>query len=83
MTKKEMKSKFSKRIVVLVILLNAAFASAVLYVFLRTGGEPTALVTAWFAFTTGELLAMANIKNKKSKTEKTESACGADWSERV
>ena len=76
-----MKSKFSKRIVVLVILLNAVFASAVLCAFWHTGGEPTALVTAWFAFTTGELLAMANIK--KNKTSKTDSAQSADWSERV
>ena len=77
-----MKSKFSKLIVVLVILLNAVFASAVLCVFWHTGGEPTALVTAWFAFTTGELLAMANIKNKKNKTD-ADSAKSADWSERV
>ena len=76
-----MKSKFSKRIVVLVILLNAVFASAVLCVFWHTGGEPTALVTAWFAFTTGELLAMANIK--KHKNAKAESAKSADWSEKV
>ena len=46
----------------LVILLNVSFAAAVLYVFLRTGTEPTALVVAWFAFTTGELWLLAKIK---------------------
>ena len=54
--------RFSKTIVALVILLNVSFAAAVLYVFLRTGTEPTALVVAWFAFTTGELWLLAKIK---------------------
>lgn len=36
-----------------------------LYVFLRIGSEPSTLVTAWFAFTTGELMALAAIKRKE------------------
>jgi hypothetical protein len=47
--------KFSKLIVALVILLNAAFTVAVLFIFYRVGTEPTALIAAWFGFTTGEL----------------------------
>ena len=62
-----MKSKFSKFIVSLVIILNTAFTSAVLYVFMKVGSEPTALVAAWFAFTTGELWFLANIKKAKEK----------------
>lgn len=54
--------RFSKAIVALVIFLNVSFAAAVLFVFLRIGSEPTALVAAWFAFTTGELWLLAKIK---------------------
>ncbi len=61
--------KFSKLIVTLVILLNVAFAASVLYVFLRVGSEPTALIAAWFAFTTGELWLLAGIKKKEVKEE--------------
>lgn len=57
--------RFSKWIVAAVIALNAIFAAAVLYVFMRVGSEPATLVGAWFAFTTGELWALANIKKKK------------------
>ncbi|MGB9780605.1 hypothetical protein [Caldanaerobacter sp.] len=54
--------KYSKFIVALVILLNTLFTAAVLYVFLRVGTEPTTLIGAWFAFTTGELWMLATIK---------------------
>ena len=57
--------KYSKFIVALVIVLNVVFAAAVLCAFVKTGAEPTALITAWFAFTTGELLALAGIKLKE------------------
>lgn len=57
--------RFSKWIVAAVIAMNAAFAAAVLYVFLRVGSEPATLVGAWFAFTTGELWALAAIKRKE------------------
>lgn len=57
--------RFSKWVVAAVIALNAAFAAAVLYVFLRVGSEPSTLVGAWFAFTTGELLALAGVKRKE------------------
>ncbi len=57
--------KFSKFIVALVILLNAAFTVAVLYIFYRVGTEPTTLIGAWFSFTTIELWALAGIKKKE------------------
>lgn len=59
------KGRFSNVIVSLVILLNVAFAAAVLYVFLQTGSEPMTLVGCWFAFTTGELWLLATIKKRK------------------
>jgi hypothetical protein len=60
--------KFSKAIVSLVILLNAAFTVAVLYIFYRVGMEPTTLIGAWFGFTTVELWALAGIKKREIET---------------
>ena len=57
--------KFSKAIVSLVILLNAAFTVAVLFIFYKVGTEPTTLIGAWFSFTTIELWALAGIKKKE------------------
>jgi hypothetical protein len=59
--------KYSKKIVTAVIILNVLFAAAVLYVFLKTSAEPTVLVTAWFAFTTGELWLLSGIKKAEIK----------------
>ena len=57
--------KFSKLIVALVILLNAAFTVAVLFIFYKVGTEPTTLIGAWFGFTTIELWALAGIKKRE------------------
>lgn len=62
-----MKNKYSKAIVAAVILLNTGFTAAVLYVFRRVGTEPTALIAAWFGFTTGELWLLAGIRKAKEK----------------
>jgi len=67
--KKKKKQRFSKFIVALVVLMNIIFTVAVLYVFLKTGSEPVALVGAWFAFTTGELWMLSSIKKIKVKKE--------------
>ena len=61
------KTQFSKAIVTAVVLFNVGFTVAVLYVFLRTGSEPTALIAAWFAFTTAELWSLASITKKKEE----------------
>jgi len=61
--------QYSKVIVALVILLNTGFAGAVLYTFLRVGSEPTALVAAWFAFTTGELWLLSGITREKVRRD--------------
>ena len=57
--------KFSKTIVGLIIAANIVFTIAVLVIFVRVGSEPSALIVAWFAFTTGELWFLAGIKKKK------------------
>ncbi len=55
-----------------VVALNTVFASAVLYVFKETGSEPSTLIAAWFAFTTGELWLLKDIKKTKVKKRKGE-----------
>lgn len=60
---------FSKLIVLAVVILNVIFTAAVLYVFLKVGSEPTILVGAWFAFTTGELWLLSKIKRDEIKKE--------------
>lgn len=64
--------KYSKLIVASIIIMNAMFAVAILYVFLKTSAEPTVLVGAWFAWTTGELWALSKIKCNEKKGEKNE-----------
>jgi len=63
------KGKFSKVIVALIIIMNVTFTAVVLYIFHQTGYEPTALIGAWFAFTTGELFFLADIKKKEDLRE--------------
>lgn len=69
---KKRQGRFSKRIVSLVILLNIIFTAAVLYIFLKVGNEPMALIGAWFTFTTGELWMLSSIKKKEVKEENDE-----------
>lgn len=57
--------KFSKWIVALVIILNAAFTVAVLFIFYKVNTEPTTLIGCWFGFTTVELWALAGIKKRE------------------
>lgn len=61
------KSSFSKFWVSLIVALNVMFAAAIIVTFWHTGTEPSSLVVAWFAFTTGELWMLAGIKKKKIK----------------
>ena len=58
------KKKFSKRIVVLVILLNIIFTVAVFVAAFFNAIIPDSLIMAWFAFTTTELVALAGIRIK-------------------
>ena len=58
---------FSKAIIGLIIAANIIFTIAVLSIFVRVGSEPSALIVAWFAFTTGELWILSGIKKAKIK----------------
>ena len=61
------KKDFSKKVVALVLALNILFTAAILYVFVRVGSEPTALIGCFFAFTTGGLWMLSSIKKAKIK----------------
>ena len=61
--------KFSKFIVVMVIFLNIVFAGIVFYLIWHGRQEPAALIVAWFAFTTGELWALAVVTKEEKKRE--------------
>lgn len=63
------KGNFSKKIVILVILMNILFTLAIMYLFLRTGNEPMTLVGAWFSFTTVELFSLSKIKRAEIKED--------------
>ena len=59
--------RFSKAVVVVIILLNVVFTAGVLAVFWHTMSEPPVLVASWFAFTTGDLSLCAMLKSSKEK----------------
>ncbi len=61
------KGFFSKLIVSFVIIINIFFTIGTMYIFLRTGSEPAALIGAWFTFTTVEIWQLAKIKRKKEE----------------
>jgi len=60
-------NKFSKKVVRWIIMLNALFVVAVLFLYWHTGSEPATLIASWFAFTTGELWALAGIKKEETR----------------
>ena len=80
MTKKQKQEiRFSKMIIIIVIVIVFIFTGSVLYIFNNKAAEPTAIIAAFFAFMTGEVLALAKIKTselsveeKKEKKEKEE-----------
>ena len=63
--KQKKKGRFSKFIVVLVILLNVIFTTGIFYVFTKVGNEPSTLIVSWFGFTTVELWSLSKIKREE------------------
>ena len=59
--------RFSKLIVLAIIMLNIVFTAVILYMVWHGRQEPAVLVGAWFAFTTGELWALSKIEQSKNK----------------
>ena len=69
MARKKKNGRFSKAIIISVILANVAFTVAVLWVFLKTSSEPSTLIASWFAFTTVEVWSLAKIKSVKEQNK--------------
>jgi hypothetical protein len=65
---------FGSKIVALVVILNVIFTQEIIWLYHETQSEPTVLIGAWFAFTTGELWMLASIKKTKVKKAKREEA---------
>lgn len=77
--KKRSAPKFSKVAVTALLVSVAAFTVSMTVVYLRTGGIPDTLVTAFFTFAGGEAGFLSLIKysdNKFSSTDTTTSETG-------
>lgn len=61
------KGLFSKIVILLIVALNIWFVCQMIELLPQLTFEPVALIGGWFAFTTGELWALAIIKKKKIK----------------
>lgn len=56
------KGRYSKWIVAIVILLNVGFSFGILWAMKNGAEEPTKLIDRWFDWTTVELAALTGIK---------------------
>lgn len=63
------KVKYSKIIVLLIIILAVWFTEGVLQVFEVTGNEPETLIKCFFALVIGELWFMSGIKKREIDKE--------------
>lgn len=62
-----MKPKFSKLVVLAVLISVAVFTIAMTIIYIQTGGIPDTLVTAYFAFAGGEAGCLGLIRCSKAK----------------
>lgn len=68
----KLKGLFSKMLILLIIALNIWFVCQMINLLPQLSFEPVALIGGWYAFTTGELWALASIKKKKINTPSKE-----------
>lgn len=60
--KSKKKVQFNKKIVALIVIMNILFTATIVFLYYRTGSEPSTLIDKWFKFTGTELVALAGIK---------------------
>lgn len=65
--------KYSKKIVMLCILMVLGYTVSTLIIFYITGNEPMELTRFFFGFVTIELWSLAGIKKREIKKDETES----------
>ena len=68
--RKSNSSRFSKKVVPAILVAVAAFTVTMIVIYVKTGGVPDTLVTAFFAFAGGEAGALGLIRFGKAKYEK-------------
>ena len=61
--------KFSSKVIIVVFVLNVLFTLEVLEIVKAGYNEPSTLITAVFAFTTGELWCLKDIEKAKINKE--------------
>lgn len=59
--------KYSKFLVTFIISVTILFTISILYIFWKTGEEPTTLIGCWFGTFLAELWALSKIKREKIK----------------
>ena len=64
-------ARFSKKVVAAVLVAVVIFTVAMVVVYIKTGGVPDTLVTAFFAFAGGEAGALGLIRYGKAKYDTT------------
>ena len=64
-------ARFSKKVVAAVLVAVVIFTVAMVVVYVKTGGVPDTLVTAFFAFAGGEAGALGLIRYGKAKYDTT------------
>lgn len=60
--KSKKKVQFNKKIVTLIVVMNILFTATIVFLYYKTGSEPSTLIDKWFKFTGTELVALAGIK---------------------
>lgn len=71
--RKTSSNRFSKKVVPAILVAVAAFTVAMVVVYIKTGGVPDTLVTAFFAFAGGEAGALGLIRYGKAKYTNSDS----------
>ncbi|MDU5080212.1 hypothetical protein [uncultured Tissierella sp.] len=61
--KSKKKLQFNKKIVMIIVVMNILFTATIVFLYYKTGSEPSTLIERWFKFTGTELVALAGIKS--------------------
>ena len=69
--RKSSSNRFSKKVVPTILVAVAAFTVTMIVVYVKTGGIPDTLVTAFFAFAGGEAGALGLSRYGKAKYDTT------------
>ena len=71
-------ARFSKKVIAAVLFSVAAFTVAMTVIYVKTGGIPDTLVTAFFAFAGGEAGALGLIRFGKAKYDSSGNTASED-----